>query len=483
MPSLTLPLLTLAILIPLVASLFARLGRRGAAGASLFSLAASVAALIELSQRGAGRLADPLTPLLAIDSLGALATVLYCVLVLGVLISAPKRDSQPGDLRDNLHLLAGSLTVYSADNLVVLFAGWVLTVLPMWRSTPGELALRRVILGASTICLAVSFALVYGAGTLSIHELAGVHVSGDQWLSFALLMLAILLRKGIFPFQFWFPVAAGRGPLLKTVLFFNAHLGAFLVARIAFPSMPGASHEGLGPLFDLALLTAVITSLMAMVEQTPRRVLALLAVSHGSFILTGLETGTVEGFTGAMIYWIVVAIATTVIFLVLRMLEVRTTGGFLLDRFHGFGARTPRFAAFFAVCALALVGLPGTLGFWAEDLLLQGALSSHPQLGLMLPIATAINAVTFLRAFARLFLGQRAWRVPALSDAIPRERWVLAAGVVIVVLWGLLPGSLAGFISSRISHPAAIPAYNKPHAALIVDTPAVAVNFSAGARP
>jgi NADH-quinone oxidoreductase subunit M len=295
---------------------------------------------------------------------------------------------------------------------------------------------------------------MYSGGTFSIHELASAHVAGDQRLSFALLMLAVLLRKGVFPFHFWFPVAAERGPWLKNILFFNAHLGAFLVARIALPSMPGASHEGLGPLFDLALVTSGVTALMALVEQNPRRLLALLAVSHGSFILSGLETGTLEGFTGAMIYWIVVAVATTVIFLVLRLLEVRTGGDFPLDRFHGLGARAPRFAVFFAVSALALVGLPGTLGFWAEDLLLQGALTSHPQLGLILPAATALNAVTLLRAFARLFLGRRAWRVPALSDALPRERWVLALGVVIVVLLGIAPGGLAGFISTRISQPA-----------------------------
>lgn len=99
----------------------------------------------------------------------------------------------------------------------------------------------------------------------------------------------------------------------------------------------------------------------------------------------------------------------------------------------------PRLAVFFAVCGLALVGLPGTLGFAAEDLLFHGALESHPLLGLALPVATALNAITILRLFARLFLGRPVTAVADVPDARPRERWALSLCVVLLVLGGLFP--------------------------------------------
>ena len=96
---------------------------------------------------------------------------------------------------------------------------------------------------------------------------------------------------------------------------------------------------------------------------------------------------------------------------------------------------------FFIVFGLALVGLPGTLSFCSQDLLIHGTLASHPQTGLLLPIATAMNAVTVFRLFVRLFLGRRRTGFTMMADALPRERWILTAGVLFVVLGGLFPNA------------------------------------------
>ena len=102
----------------------------------------------------------------------------------------------------------------------------------------------------------------------------------------------------------------------------------------------------------------------------------------------------------------------------------------------------PRFAVFFAVCGLALVGLPGTLGFCAEDLLFHGALLNHPLLGIALPLATALNAINIYRLFSRLFLGRSAESSAPFADAMPRERWVLTAAVLFLIVAGLMPGHI-----------------------------------------
>jgi NADH-quinone oxidoreductase subunit M len=94
------------------------------------------------------------------------------------------------------------------------------------------------------------------------------------------------------------------------------------------------------------------------------------------------------------------------------------------------------------VFGLALVGLPGTLSFCSQDLLIHGTLRSHPQTGLLLPIAIALNAVSFFRLFTRLFLGKRRTGFTVIADALPREQWILAAGVLFVVLGGLFPSAI-----------------------------------------
>jgi NADH:ubiquinone oxidoreductase subunit 4 (subunit M) len=61
---------------------------------------------------------------------------------------------------------------------------------------------------------------------------------------------------------------------------------------------------------------------------------------------------------------------------------------------------------------------------------------------LLLPIATALNAVSFFRLFTRLFLGKRRTGFTVEADALPRERWVLAATVLFVVFGGLFPNAI-----------------------------------------
>ena len=93
------------------------------------------------------------------------------------------------------------------------------------------------------------------------------------------------------------------------------------------------------------------------------------------------------------------------------------------------------------VFGLALVGLPGTLSFCSQDLLIHGTLMSHPLTGLLLPIATAMNAVSIFRLFTRLFLGKRRTGFTVMADALPRERWILLRRVF-VVLGGLFPNAI-----------------------------------------
>jgi NADH:ubiquinone oxidoreductase subunit 5 (subunit L)/multisubunit Na+/H+ antiporter MnhA subunit len=102
----------------------------------------------------------------------------------------------------------------------------------------------------------------------------------------------------------------------------------------------------------------------------------------------------------------------------------------------------PRLAVSFAVFGLALVGLPGTLSFCSQELLIHGTLQSNPLTGLLLPAATAMNAVSVFRLFTRLFLGKRRTGFTAVVDALSRERWVLAAGMAFVVLGGLFPNQI-----------------------------------------
>jgi NADH-quinone oxidoreductase subunit M len=366
--------------------------------------------------------------------------LLFSCLTLGATLVLPRRDCSAGSIGGILLILGSTLLAYSAGNLLVLLAAWILSAipffLPRWFQVPSWRPRAALLLSALALGLAIALIAV-NAHTTWIDRLKGQSPGGMA--AFGLLVAAVIFRKGILPAHAWVAEAAEGAPAIPAALLFNGHFGALLVAKLIVPLFAGTVVASFPVLSYLAMATALFVAIRALTENSPRRLLALIALGQSAAILAGLESRTAEGITGALVHWYVVTVSTVGLFGILRLLEVRFGENLTAGTHLGLAGHAPRLAVSFAVFALALVGLPGTLSFCSQDLLIHGALQSHPLAGLLLPIATAMNAVSVFRLFARLFLGKRRTGFTAVVDALPRERWILAIGIVFVVLGGLFP--------------------------------------------
>ena len=384
------------------------------------------------------------------ESLYETLMLLFSSLTFGAILLLPRRDSEAGTVAGILVLLGSTLLAYSTGNLLVLLGAWILSIVPFlwtgWFRSRKWRPMAGLLLSSLAIALAVGL-MVARTGVYLISHLKGESPGGV--LAFALLLAAAIFRKGIIPAQGWVADAAEGGPLVPTALLLNGHFGALLVVKLIVPLFPETDH--LFPVLSyLAIATAVLVAIRALAENSPRRLLAFIALSQSACILSGLESRTAEGITGALVHWIVVTVSTVGLFGILRLLEVRFGENLSASRHLGLAEHAPRLAVSFAILGLALVGLPGTLGFCSQDLLIHGMLTTHPLSGLLLPIATAMNAVSFFRLFTRLFLGKRRTGFTVMADALPRERWVLAGIVLFVILGGLFPNATV------IEHSAAV---------------------------
>jgi len=377
------------------------------------------------------------------QSLFQAVMLLFSCLTLGATLVLPRRDCNSATIGGILFLLGSTLLAYASRNLLVLLAAWILSTIPFllkrwFRARSWRPAASLVL---STIALALAIGLIAASGhALSIDALKGRSPGGLA--AFALLVVAVMFRKGICPAHAWVADAAEGGPAIPTALLLNGHLGALLVAKLIVPLFPLTAGSAFPVLSWLAIATALYVAIRALAENSPRRLLAFLALSQSACILAGLESRTAEGITGALVHWFVVTVSTMGLFGILRLLEVRFGENLTASRYFGLAEHAPRLAVSFAVFGLALVGLPGTLSFCSQDLLIHGTLMSHPITGLLLPIATAINAVSVFRLFTRLFLGKRRTGFTLMADALPRERWILSVGMLFVVLGGLFPNAI-----------------------------------------
>ncbi|HUQ91180.1 MAG TPA: proton-conducting transporter membrane subunit [Bryobacteraceae bacterium] len=446
MAELPLPVLTVCIVLPLAAAAAARRmnedsrARRLATGALVVTMALLLDVLRRVLAAGGGALAEPWgtsEAWLIADGLNAVPMVLFTAIALVALIAAPKRDATRDFLVSLLTLTASTLAVYASANLLLLLAAWLVPLFPVVFRKPARMV--RIVLGASGLCLAAAAVLITAAGehalSLSFVNRSG---AGGPW-AFAFLILAAILRDRIFPFHRATVALFDGRPVLLAALLVNAQLGVFLIARVAMPLFPEIAATALPWLGGLALFTTIYTAVLGLAEGHPRRVLALLMASQSAGIFTGLATASHEGVAGAFMQWIVLAVSSTILIAVYRSVEVRVGHAFGEDVFLGLAATMPRLAVFFVISALTMVGLPGTLGFAGEDLLLHGVLAEYPWWGAALPAAIALNAYHGFRLFARLFLGKDTLTRDTAFDALPRERWALSACLAFLVWGGLVP--------------------------------------------
>jgi NADH-quinone oxidoreductase subunit M len=399
-----------------------------------FSLLMYAAAFFQIHGQAEKIYFDPLLPCLETDAVDGLPLVVFTLVAIISVSLAPRRDVKDRALSGIFLLVIGTTLIYTAANFLVLNIGWWMTCIPFVAGMFGPSPDRK-----HTSIALISSAVLLTLGTFFLHATSMASLSSISHLSLIFFLLTIVVRKGLFPFHSWTLRAFDSGPLLPKSLLFNSHLGALLVVRAETSNLPDDAHQALYFLSLLALVTALVMSLRGLIEKKPRRLMGLVCISQASFILSGLLASNSAGVMGGMLHWMVVSLASTGLIAVVRILEVRVIDVADPTSHLGLAVRAPRLATFFLLSGLALVGLPGTMGYCAEDLLFHGVQDHHPVMGVCLLIATAINAINLMRLYSVLFLGVLPKNVIEIPDALPRERWPLTLMVMILILGGLYP--------------------------------------------
>jgi len=333
-------------------------------------------------------------------------------------------------LRRIVVLLAIATAFVAVREIAWLAVLWTLSSWVAWSELRERFGTRGV---------ARLFAVYQGASVALFGLAAGLDALGWLAPSAIALIAAIGLREAVMPGQSWLPRFVERAPMGLVVAYVAPQLGVYAHVELLSQGLPG---EWLQWVPVIGASTALLAAALGLVQRSARRALAYLLMSQSGLVFFGLDGASEVAHAGALLQWQVLAIATSGLAMTLSALEARR-GSLDLASHSGCFAGTPRMAAGFLFMGLASVGFPLTLGFVAEDLLVQGAVEHFPGLAMVLIGATALNGMTVVKAFFRLFSGRRLQ--PGERDLTSREAWVLSA-----VLLGLLVGGIApGWITSR----------------------------------
>ena len=375
-------------------------------------------------------------PLLQIGALSRPLPCLAAALWLLTVAVTPRTSLERGGL-----VRAAAATTFTTLGFLtqspgMLFVVWSASVLTFGFALPTGVhrRARRVAiayLGTSALALGLGAVLAFGLGKGSPLEPVGL------WL----IVLAAIIRKGIFPFHAWLPAVFEHGKIGPAVLFSSPQLGTYVVAVLV---LPNASPESVDTLAVLALVTAVYGAMLALVQRSARRACGYLFMSQSALVMAGLNVGNAEGLTGALVLWISSSLAFAGLARCVLVLEARR-GSLDLSEYHGGYENKPLLAVTFLLLGLSCTGFPGTLGFVGEELLLAGSLQGFPVMGFLVVIASALTGLAILRMYFSLFCGARGSLMPL--EITRREAIGFASVVGFLVLTGLAPARL---VESRL---------------------------------
>lgn len=294
-----------------------------------------------------------------------------------------------------------------------------------------ELRKRRRPTRVYVIHMAAFVALLV-AGWAAV-EASGPRAAPTAWAMVPLL-LAILIRCATVPAHCWLTDWFEHASLADAILFVAPLGGIYAAVRLVLPIGPDWVLRSIGV---ASLATAVYASGMAAVQRETRRFFAFFFLSHASLVLVGLELHTAVSLTGALALWFSVILALGGFGLSLNALESRF-GRLALSEYHGLYEHAPSLAVGFLLTGLASVGFPGTLGFIAAELLVDGAVAVNPIVGVGIVAVAALNGIAVMRAYFRLFTGAR--HVSTVSLGIgPRERIAVLTLAALILGGGLFP--------------------------------------------
>lgn len=441
MSQLHFPWLELAILAPLLGAFVVATQSKGeramqiASGFSLLSLILSVGEWIDfvsLETFEAHDHGDFLSwifnqDIIVVDELSApllpMAALGYFVVTLSTLKTKIDRFSFGWTLVSEAILLA-TISCKTSWILVGLLA---VSIVPPWIELRMRHRCTRVYawhLGFFAVALVLGNLLVSRTNPSSTSYLVGI----------CLITAAALLRSGIAPVHCWMTDLFEKGTFGTAILFVMPLTGVLAFLRLVVPIAP----EGLlRSVALLSLFTAFYAAGMATIQREARRFFCYLFLSNASMVLVGIELVTPVGVTGSLCVWFSIGISLAGFGICLRSVEARI-GRISLADYHGLYDQMPSIAGFFLLTGLASIGFPGTIGFIAMELLVEGAVEIYPLVGTAIVLAAALNGISILNAYFRIFAGRRTSSVISLS-ARPTERIAVVVLSLLILAGGLLP--------------------------------------------
>jgi len=278
--------------------------------------------------------------------------------------------------------------------------------------------------------------------TFSDFSILGVQiVGGMQTLLFLAFFASFAVKMPMWPVHTWLPDAHVQAPTAGSVVLaaILLKLGGYGFIRFSLPMFPVAAEIWSPMILWMSAIAIVYTSLVALVQEDMKKLIAYSSVAHMGFVTMGIFAANQQGVDGAIFQMISHGFISGALFLCVGVIYDRMHTRDI-DAYGGLVNRMPAYALIFMLFTMANVGLPGTSGFVGEFLTLMAVFQVNTWVAAVATTGVIFSAAYALWLYRRVVMGDLIKEsLKSITDMTPRERWIFAPLVAMTLLLGVYP--------------------------------------------
>ena len=306
----------------------------------------------------------------------------------------------------------------------------------------------------SVLMLVAIISIYWIAGTTDVEKLYQLGIDSKYqnllWLAF---FSSFAVKTPMWPVHTWLPDAHVEAPTAGSVLLaaILLKMAGYGFIRFSLGLFPVASDLFTPLIYVLSLIAIIFTSLIALMQEDMKKLIAYSSVAHMGFVTLGIFTIQQQGIEGSIIQMISHGLVSAALFLCVGVVYDRMHSR-LISTYGGIVSIVPKYSVLFMLFTLAALGLPGTSGFIGEFLILMGAFKDNFLVAFVASLGVILGAAYMLWLYKRVVFGKLVNDdLNKLSDLDKSEYFILISLAIPTLFFGFYPEPLFNTIEVSIN--------------------------------